>query len=172
MKPSNSKEEKPRLILNKATGLLWCPCGHGPIGNTSLMYETVETRTPAGQTGRLITRSYYLCGVCKKKFDLKPDNIGWSYVDAVERSDRVKLESPEDFNKAAQWIKDSTNLILSAQIADSKTKGYKFHCGSTSKILKCHECGQALVAFITLDLDEAFQHSIRNNTPMWIAKDE
>lgn len=60
-------------------------------------------------------------------------------------------------------------MLESVQMADSKTKGYKFHCANTPN--PCQECGQKLMDFITQDLDEAYQHSIRNKVAMWIAKD-
>lgn len=60
-------------------------------------------------------------------------------------------------------------FIKSIMIADSSTKGYKFHCASVPN--PCEECGRKLVNFVTQDIEEAFQHSKRNNTAMWISKD-
>ena len=60
-------------------------------------------------------------------------------------------------------------MLENIQIADSKTRGYKFHCADVPN--NCKECGQKLVSFITQDLDEAYQHSKRNDTAMWISKD-
>lgn len=54
-------------------------------------------------------------------------------------------------------------------IASSEIKGYKFHCAGVPN--KCQECGQKLVDFVTLDVEQAFQHSKRNDVSMWISKD-
>jgi len=60
-------------------------------------------------------------------------------------------------------------MLESIQISNSITKGYKYTCANTP--LPCEECGGKLVSFITQDLEEAYQHSKRNNTAMWISKD-
>lgn len=62
-----------------------------------------------------------------------------------------------------------TEIIEKATIADSDTKGYKFHCSNSPN--PCAECGANLLYFITQDIEEAFQHSKRNSVAMWIAKD-
>lgn len=61
------------------------------------------------------------------------------------------------------------DFIKSAIIANSETKGYKFNCSGHP--LGCRECGKKTVSFITQDLEEAYQHSLRNSVTMWISKD-
>ncbi len=58
-------------------------------------------------------------------------------------------------------------LIERTDIAQN-AKGYKFACATSRK---CRSCANELVAFVTTDLDAAYQHSLSNNAPMWIAKD-
>lgn len=60
-------------------------------------------------------------------------------------------------------------MIERVTVADSKTKGYKFHCSNVPN--PCQECGQALVNLVTQDIEEAYQHSKRNSVAMWISKD-
>lgn len=60
-------------------------------------------------------------------------------------------------------------VIERAKIADSRTKGYKFHCSDSPN--KCADCAESLVLFITQNVEEAYQHSKRNSVAMWIAKD-
>ena len=60
-------------------------------------------------------------------------------------------------------------MLENIQVADSKTKGYKFHCAGIPN--RCRECSKKLVSFVSQDLDEAYKHSKRNSVAMWIAKD-
>ena len=60
-------------------------------------------------------------------------------------------------------------MLESVHLADSSVKGYKFHCAGVPN--KCQECGQKLMDFVTLNIEEAFQHSKRNSVAMWFSKD-
>ena len=60
-------------------------------------------------------------------------------------------------------------MLENILIADSETKGYKFHCADIPN--RCAECGKKLLSFVTQDLEAAHQHSIRNSVAMWIGKD-
>lgn len=60
-------------------------------------------------------------------------------------------------------------MIERVTVADSKTKGYKFHCSNTPRT--CEDCGRELMGFVTQDIEEAYQHSNRNSVAMWISKD-
>ena len=51
----------------------------------------------------------------------------------------------------------------------NSAKGYKFMCANTPNA--CVECSQKLVAFVTQDLEEAYNHSLRNSVAIWISKD-
>lgn len=60
-------------------------------------------------------------------------------------------------------------MLENIQKASPTSKGYKFHCANVPR--KCEECGKKLVSFITLDIDEAYQHSLANSVAIWINKD-
>lgn len=66
-------------------------------------------------------------------------------------------------------LENEIEMVENVIIADSSTKGYKFHCANTPNT--CRECGAALTFFVTQDIEEAFQHSKRNAVAMWIDKD-
>lgn len=64
-------------------GLYWCPCGHGPIGNTSLCYETKHNDRSV-RSNPVITRAYYRCSMCEAEFDLTETHKGhWEYKTEV-----------------------------------------------------------------------------------------
>lgn len=60
-------------------------------------------------------------------------------------------------------------MIENITIASLDTKGYKFHCANVPN--KCQECALKLVSYVTQDIEEAYQHSKRNNVAMWLVKD-
>ena len=64
---------------------------------------------------------------------------------------------------------EEVQMIKNVLIADSNTKGYKFVCSNSPNV--CHECGAALTNFITQNIEEAYNHSLRNSVAMWIHKD-
>lgn len=61
------------------------------------------------------------------------------------------------------------DLIEKVIMADSRTKGYKFHCADVPN--RCADCSQKLVSFVTQNVEEAYQHSKINSVAMWISKD-
>lgn len=79
--------------------------------------------------------------------------------------DLVSFEDVVNSSLLGQFTK---NVALSSK----DVKGYKFVCSSSGfKELTCRFCGQQLVGFVTVDVEEAYKHSLENNVPMWIAKD-
>lgn len=66
----------------------------------------------------------------------------------------------------------TTEMYNNILIAQTEIKGYKFGCIGSWEGGNCRYCSKQLVTFVTMNIDQAYEHSTQNNMPMWISKDK